>query len=175
MIFAALLLAACETNLNEHPFWRGGTRHATGESGRDSGGGSDSGDTADTGISEDAPEITDVYGEILDPQDDVDGVYYGIVAIVVADPQGDLVGGRVFFDVIDPDGGTTSESRSIVDIDDADGAEDTSAGLDAGTLMLRFGPVEEDKAYFVDAIVVRDAAGHNSAPSAVEIRSLATD
>ncbi len=166
MILAASLLLAC-TNIDSASFFGGGTRTATGEMPvADSGGGGDTGG-GDTGTVDDgAPAITDVFGEYQTVESE--NADYLVVTLQYTDAQGDVEGGKLFFDVIDNGGSPSTESRSIVALAEVTSIT-SSAGDDGTMLVFGYGPVDTSHTYLLDAIVVKDTAGHESAPAAFEI------
>jgi hypothetical protein len=167
MMLAASLLIACN-NIDGASFFGGGTRAATGEMPVpevDSGGGDTGG--GDTGASEsDAPLVTDITGAFQTVESE--NADYLVVTLQYTDAQGDVQGGKIFFDVIDNGGSPSTESRSIVAIEEVTSIT-SYAGDDGATLTFGYGPVDTSHTYVLDAIVVKDTAGHESEPAAFEI------
>jgi hypothetical protein len=163
------LLVAC-SNLSDPAFFGGGTRTATGElAGADTGSSADTG--ADTGNGggggeEDAPEITDgsAFFEALESAE----ADFLKVVLSYTDTQDDVVGGKVFFDVIENGGAPQTESMTLVSAEDLSDLTSQAAVAD-GNVSFVWGPADTSKDYIVDAIIVKDAAGHESNAWALEV------
>ncbi len=173
-MLVVLLFMACGNNaLPSGDYLQDGARQATGEVATTD---DASGDTADSGASDTAttdaaaPVIGDASGEVF-PSTDGTEQYYRFT-LQVEDAQGDLDGGKVFYDLISA-GGTSTDSVTIQQ--SADPEPGSVAGLTDQTLTVVLGPLLANGAYIVDAIVVRDAAGHSSNEAALsfEVTELA--
>jgi hypothetical protein len=164
------LLVAC-SNLSDPAFFGGGTRTATGElAGADTGStddtGSDTGNGGGGGGDEDAPEITDgsAFFETLESAE----ADFLKVVLSYTDTQDDVVGGKVFFDVIEDGGAPQTESMTLVSAEDLSDLTSQAAVAD-GNVSFVWGPVDTSNDYIVDAIIVKDAAGHESNAWALEV------
>jgi hypothetical protein len=166
------LLVACGGNILEtNNFFTDGERQALGTAGSsdtatdtasgDSGGGGDTSETVDDA----APVIRDAFAE---SQELETGDQAYIVTLVVTDAQSDLVGGKVFYDFV-PARGTTQEKTLI--IKEAATAGPTDAAWDGSQIRFGDGPVDLSGGATVDAIIVRDAAGHESAEAALALEA----
>jgi hypothetical protein len=172
-MLTALLLIAC-SNLSTVPsFLPDGARQATGQA---AGGAGDTaldtaGDTGageDTAVSSAAPRVTDAAAEGL--TDPASGETFYRVTLTVEDAQDDLVGGKVFYDLL---AGGSADTKTLT-IKEAAGAGPSDAGWNGSVLVFGGGPIDLAQGPIVDAIVVRDAAGHESTPAAAEIVAAAT-
>jgi hypothetical protein len=171
MHLVAVLLLAC-TNVDDRSFFGDGERTATGQM-PDGGGDTGSSDTDDDtgngggGADEDAPSITDAsaYFDTLESSDSADFLF---VQLAYTDVQGDVVGGKVFFDVIEDGGAPETDSRTVLEIMEVTDIA-TQAGDTGGSVLFAWGPVDTSKSYTVDAIVLKDTAGHESDPTALEL------
>jgi len=163
------LLIACSNLPTVPSFLADGARQATGfaaGSEDDTASGdtaADTGATEDTSVSSAAPTITDASAEGI--TDSGSGQTFYRVTLAVEDAQDDLVGGKVFYDLLV---GSSSDTKTLT-IKNAESAGPSDAAWGGGTLVFGGGPVDLAQGALVDAIVVRDAAGHESAPATVEV------
>ncbi len=165
-MLVALLVMACGNNaLPPSDYLQDGTRQATGDASTDDGT-SDSGDSGATdsggGTDAAAPVIIDSSGEVFASTDGTQQYYRFLLQ--VEDAQGDLEGGKVFYDLI-ATGGTSTESVTIRQ--SAEPEPGSVAGLTDQTITVVHGPILANGSYIVDAIVVRDSAGHSSNEAAL--------
>jgi hypothetical protein len=162
-----LFLAACGTNTGTpSPYLEDGVRQATGEvavedtAATDSG---DSGSASDSGTADAAaPVILDASGEVITSTDGSQQYYR--FTIQFEDAQGDIDGGKVIYDFI-ASSGTSTELVTIRQ--SAEPEPGSVAGLTDQTITVVHGPIATGT-YIVDAIVVRDTAGHASNQTALE-------
>lgn len=169
-MLVVLFLLACDNNaLAPNAYLQDGTRQATGNAAT-----SDTAttDTADSGGTDSgttdaaAPMIQDASGEVIASTDGTKQFYR--FTLLVDDAQGDLDGGKVFYDLIAPPG-TTTDSVTIQQSAEPDPGN--VAGLTDQTVTVVIGPLPVNGAYIVDAIVVRDSAGHSSNEAALDFEA----
>ncbi len=167
MILLPVLFACSSANLEGGPmYFPDGERQAWEITGAttDTGGGEDTGSGGgDTATVSAAPVIADASADTQ--QDETSGQWVIVVTLVVEDAQGDLAGGKLFYDLV---AGTNTSSKTLT-VKDAAVAAATDASFDGTKITFLAGPIEPTLSYIVDGIVVRDAAGHESDPAALEV------
>jgi hypothetical protein len=165
------LLVACGGNILEtNNFFTDGERQSLGtaaseDTATDTGGGDSGGSDTSEAVDDAAPVITDAFAE---SQDLETGDQAYIVTLVVTDAQSDLVGGKVFYDFLPARGATQEKTLTIKE---AATAGPTDAAWDGTQLRFGDGPVDLSGGATVDAIIVRDAAGHESAEAALALEA----
>jgi hypothetical protein len=167
MILLPVLFACSPANLGGGPmYFPDGERQAWEITGvtTDTGGSEDTGGGGgDTATVSAAPVIVDASADTQ--QDEASGQWLIAVTLVVEDAQGDLAGGKLFYDLV---AGTDTSSKTLT-VKDAAVAAVTDAAFDGTKITFFAGPIEPSLTYIVDGIVVRDAAGHESDPAALEV------
>ena len=166
------LLVACGGNILEtNNFFTDGERQSLGtapgeDTATDTAGGDSGGSDTSEAVDDAAPVITDASAE---GQQLESGDQAYLVTLVVTDAQSDLVGGKVFYDFI---AGRGEPDDKTLTIREAATAGPTDAAWDGTQLRFGDGPVDLSGGGFVDAIIVRDAAGHESAEASLEIAAV---
>ncbi len=161
------LLVACGSNILEtNNFFTDGERRSletaeTDDTAVDTAVGDTGGGDTSEAVDDAAPSITDAFAE---SQQLESGDQAYLVTLVVEDAQSDLVGGKVFYDFIPARGATQEKTLTIKE---AATAGPTDAAWDGTQLRFGDGPVDLSGGATVDAIIVRDAAGHESAEAAL--------
>ncbi|MFZ5479140.1 MAG: hypothetical protein ACOZNI_20420 [Myxococcota bacterium] len=161
-MLALTLLSAC-SNINEREFFPDGGARASVPV--DTGGGTDTGSDTGTTSGEGVPEITDssCYFDNSEAGDVIvcDIYFYDGAA-------DDLVGGSVYFDLIEGNGSPDTRSLDIVTESNANDPN-TRAAHKGTYIQFQVVGVDTANTYVVDRIQLQDASGHTSDPATQEV------